>query len=136
LDKSELTQRICYERFKEFVNLNPRERIFFISTCSQTENPYNYYKQMAEAHLLSIRQDSYVIRLPTLIGKGICERMRDDPDNVKIFGEMELMTAENAAEEVLRIVEARPLVRNIRLNGTNVSAKLAKDLIGFGKGNF
>ena len=59
--------------------------------------------------------------------------MRDDPDSIKPIGEMELMTVESAAEEILRIVKDAPSARNINLNGKKVPAELAKDLIMFGK---
>lgn len=130
LDKSEKTQRGCYESFVDFVDKNPQPKIVFTSTYSQTDNPYNHYKQLSEAYLI-IKQNGYSVRLPTLIGKGICMYFRDD--DVEAFGEMELMTVKDAASKVLEFALSNSRLRNFRVYGEKVSAKLAKELITFGK---
>jgi hypothetical protein len=131
LDKSEDVQKKCYGKFKEFVDKNNNSRIIFISTYSQTENYYNFYKQLSESYLVNNTEKGYVIRLPTLIGKGICQKFKEE--NVEAFGEMELMTIEDAAKEILKITESSPLIKNIRVYGDKISARLAKNLILFGK---
>ncbi len=131
-DKSEEIQKSCYEKFKGFINLNKSVKVIFISTYSQTDNPYNYYKQLAEAYLLLNHEKGFVIRLPTLIGKGICEKFKNK--QAEAFGEMELMSVKDAAEKVLEFALSNSRIKNIRIYGDKVSAKLAKDLILFGKG--
>ncbi len=130
--KSEEIQKECYEKFKKFVDENKNVKIVFVSTYSQTENPYNYYKQISEAYLISNHEKGFVIRLPTLIGKGTCEKFRND--EAEAFGEMELMSLINAAEKILEFALSESRIRSIRINGEKVSAKLAKELILFGKG--
>jgi hypothetical protein len=131
LDKSENTQKECYDKLVDFVDKNKDIKIVFISTYSQTENFYNFYKQLSEAYLLTNHKKGYVVRLPTLIGKGICLEFRNEEKQA--FGEMELMTINDAAREILKIAQTDSLVRNFRVKGTIVSAKFVKDLILFGR---
>ena len=131
-EKEKEPQEKEYEKFKRFVDDNLDEKIIFVSTYSEKENYYNYYKQLSEAYLLSNHRRGYVIRLPTLIGKGICETFREG--KAQPYGEIELMTVEEAAEEVMRLVNYEGLVRSFRVKGVVVPAKLVKKLIDFGKG--
>ena len=130
-DKSEETQRNCYEKFKKFTDENKNIKIIFISTYSQTDNPYNYYKQLSEAYLLSNHLTGKVIRFPALIGKGTCEKFKNN--EIEAFGEMELISVRDAAEKVLEFALSKDKIRNLRIYGDKVSAKLAKELILFGK---
>lgn len=136
LDKSEETQKKEYEKFQRFLEEDSSQTssVIFTSTYSQQENPYNYYKQMSEAYLLNNHEKGYVIRLPTLIGKGICQRLKDG--SAKPFGMMELMTIRDAAEGILSTVEEirnkRQRLRNVQIPGEKVSAKLISELIEFG----
>jgi hypothetical protein len=131
LDKSEETQKQCYEKFKNFVDSNQDTKIIFISTYSQKDNYYNHYKQLSEAYLILNHPNGNVIKLPILIGKGICEKFKKN--EAEAFGEMELMSVKDAAEKVLEFALSKDKIRSIRVYGDKVSAKLAKDLILFGK---
>jgi hypothetical protein len=130
LDKTEVIQQECYKKFIDFVDKNRDKKIIFISTYSQTDNFYNYYKQLSEAYLLTNSNNGYVIRLPILLGKGICEKFKNS--EVEAYGEMELMNLEDAAIEILKIIKTKPLIRNFRIKGAILPAKLAKELILFG----
>jgi len=131
LDKSKEPQEKCFEDFKRFADNNFNSRIVFTSTYSQTENYYNFYKQMSEAYLLNNHPDSYVIRLPTLMGKGVFKNFRDN--KVKAVGEIELMTIEDAAKKTMDLTVKGGLIRSIREKGTIIPASLVKELILFGK---
>lgn len=130
-DKSEEVQKRCHRKFIDFVDQNQKTKIVFTSTYSQTENPYNYYKQLSEVYLLDNHKRGYVIRLPILIGKGVCEQFRED--ELEPFGKMELMSLENAAKEVLKVTNTNSKIKSIRATGDIVPARLVKDLILFGK---
>jgi hypothetical protein len=129
-DKSEQIQKECYEKFIHFVEKNKDQRILFVSTYSQTDNHYNYYKQLSEAFLLSNTERGSVIRLPTLIGKGICENFKEGIS--KAYGEMELMSLNDAADAIISEARSDSRIRNIRIYGQKISATLARDLILFG----
>lgn len=129
LDKSKETQRECYETFKRFVDENGGEKIIFISTYSESRNHYTYFKHMSEEYLSKNNSNGYIIRLPNLVGKGICENLRGD---AKPFGEIELMTIEEAAKEVLDFAQPDQSTRNLRVEGTIIPTKLVKKLILFG----
>lgn len=130
-DKSEETQRDCYIKFKDFVDKNQDVKIIFTSTYSEKENYYNYYKQLAEAYLLINHKQGYVVRLSTLIGRGICEKFRNN--EIEAFGEIELMSVEDAAEKVLEFALSDSLVRNFRVYGAIIPARFVKRLIEFGR---
>ena len=122
-DKSEAAQRACYDRFLAFREANPG-RLVFISTSTENDSPYLTYKRKAEPFA------DGVVRLPTLIGRGICERMRDDP-MVDIWGVMELLSVTHAALDVVDYINAeRTDVLSVR--GTMVPASLVAELIRFG----
>jgi hypothetical protein len=135
LDKSEPVQKTCYTKFTDFVRKNKRPKIIFISTYSQTDNFYNYYKQLSEIYLLSHSKTSCVVRLPTIIGKGICESFKTN--NAKPFGEMELLSIEDAARQILDFsLLLNYKVRNFRVYGKKVDAGLVKKLIEYGRGDY
>ncbi len=130
-DKSEEAQKACYLKFKDFVDANPNPKIIFISTYSQTDNPYNYYKHTSESYLLSHNEKGQVIRLPTLIGKGICNKFRNK--EAEPFGEMNLISVEDAAQEIMNFILSNSKVRSITIKGNIISAKSVKRLIEFGR---
>lgn len=131
LDKSEKTQKRCYEKFMKFVDENPNSKIIFISTYSQIKNYYVFYKQLSEAYLLTNNPKGYVIKLPNLIGKGICQKFRDD--ETEAFGEMEIMTIEDAAKSILEFSQYDPLIKIISIKGIQIPANIIKNLILFGR---
>ena len=130
-DKSELVQAREYEKFQEFVAQYANKKIIFISTYSTQENWYNHYKQLAEACLLINCINGYIIRLPTLIGKpldtGILQGFRNG--ETEAYGEMELISIQDAAMEIFRRVTYSGLVRSFRVKGEIASAKLVKELL-------
>ncbi|MDD5650156.1 MAG: hypothetical protein PHF86_07050 [Candidatus Nanoarchaeia archaeon] len=135
LDKSEKTQKEEYNKFKKYLETVKNTPLVFISTYSQQANPYNYYKQLSEAHLISNYENGYVIKLPVILGKGICQKFKDD--EVTPYGEIELITIERAAKSVLSELEEifynAKRIKNIRINGDLVPAELVYQLIQFGK---
>ena len=132
LDKSEETQKKCYQDFREFVDNHKDSKIVFISTYSQAQNNYTLYKQLSESYLISNNEKGYVVRLPNLIGKGICQKIKDNQVE-NIFGEMELMNIKDAAKKVLDFSTSESTIKNISIPGIKIPAHLAKDLILFGK---
>lgn len=135
LDKSEETQKKEFEKFKEFLKNKNDYPLIFISTYSQQNNPYNYYKQLSEAYLINNFSGGYVIRLPVLIGKGICQKLKDN--EAEPYGEIELMSVEKAAKQVIseleQIIIGNKRIQNIQISGDKIPAELAYELIKFGK---
>ena len=131
LDKTEQTQRVCYEKFREFVDQNPDIKIVFTSTYSQTNNPYNHYKRLAEKYLLEHHNNGQIVRLPTLIGKGVFEKFRRN--EIQAFGEMEIMSVQNAARKILTFAASNPRIRNKTIQGVKVPAKIVQELVLFGR---
>lgn len=131
LDKSEEVQKACYNAFTQFVDQHPDTRILFTSTYSQADNPYNYYKQAAEAYLINRHQKGSIIRLPAIVGKGVFERFRTE--DIQPFGEMEIVTLREATEEVLKFLQSGSRIRSTTVRGHMVPANVVKELILFGR---
>jgi len=130
LDKSKETQLNCYNSFVKFVKKNKEEEIVFISTYSEQTNPYTYYKQLAEAYLLSNVTKSKIVKLPVIVGYGICKELQTG--NKSPYGLLELISPEDAAKETLNIAYAPHTENRIfRVKGESISAKLATQLLTF-----
>ena len=127
-------QRECYDKFVRFVD-KCHTRIIFISTYSTQSNYYTFFKQLAEGYILTKTFNGIIIRLPTLIGKGICVLMKQK--KVEPYGEMELMTVDRAAKEIVNIIDSEPAIpveahnRIFRVEGTKIPAKLVYELLTF-----
>jgi len=130
-DKSKEAQKKEYKRFIYFVNQNKDKKIVFISTSSQRDNWYTYYKHLAESHLLSKNKSNVVIRLPSLIGKGVCASFRDE--NIQPYGIIELMSVDDATDAILQKAMVNETIKNYHINGEKISAKNVQQLILFGK---
>ena len=110
---------------------NKDKKIVFISTSSQRDNWYTYYKHLAESHLLSKNKSNVVIRLPSLIGKGVCASFRDE--NIQPYGIIELMSVDDATDAILQKAMVNETIKNYHINGEKISAKNVQQLILFGK---
>ena len=130
LNKEQEVQQDCYNTFVKFVNEHKSDEIVFISTYSEQDSSYTYYKQLAEAYLLLHVPLSKIIKLPIIIGTGICIDLKT---GIKIpYGSLELISPTDAAKEIVLI--ARSLCnrnRVFRITGEIVSAKLATYLLTF-----
>lgn len=129
-DKSEDVQIGEYERFIKFVDKNKTKKIVFISTKKDTCNHYVGYKRAAELYLAAKIKRSIIIRLPNLLGKGICQELKDDTK--KPFGDIEIMTVERACDVIISIIklDCQPMYE---IAGTKISAYLLHSIIQFGK---
>lgn len=136
-DKSEKTQLLEFEKFEKFLSNNKTSKIIFISTLSEAENWYKFYKKKSEDLLLSSTTNSFVVRLPTIIGKGMFQKLKDK--EVKPLGSFKL----NSIEMAVNLIESVALhsssvgsdsiaKREYNLNYEVVSAKIVKSLIDFG----
>tara|TARA_R100000008_G_scaffold40649_1_gene23319 strand:+ start:899 stop:1405 length:507 start_codon:yes stop_codon:yes gene_type:complete len=127
-DRDIETQQGEYAKFKQFVDLHKEGKVIFISTCSQVENYYVHFKQLAEAYMLTNCEDCLCIRLPNLIGpKGILKKLKDgtaDP-----YGKIELMTVDTAAKKILELTEYSGPLKSISLKGEEISAIIINEIL-------
>jgi len=129
LDKTEITQKKEYEKFKNFVNAHQDKKIIFVSSSSKRETSYLKYKHLSESYLLFKCDNGLIIRLPTIIGKGICEKLKYN--EVKPYGIMELLSCRAAAKKILEYVKYNGMRKNITIEGEKISAELAHKLLQF-----
>jgi hypothetical protein len=127
----EKIQKNCLTKFKAFVDSNKDNKIVFISTYSQQNNLYNLYKQKAEGYLLSNHDHGIIIKLPVLLGKGICQDLKDK--TVSPYGNIELMTLKEAAISIISIASTTGNNRNriFRIEGSHVPATLIHAIMHF-----
>ena len=123
-------QKECLDKFKLFVDNNQHSKIIFTSTYSEQNNLYNLYKQKAEGYLLSNHDNGFIIKLPVLLGKGICQKLKDNKTTP--YGSVELMTLQEAASAIIRIAIKNAYVNRVfRLHGTHIPATLVHALLHF-----
>ena len=130
LNKEQDVQQVCYDTFVKFVNEHKNDEIVFISTYSEQNNWYTYYKQLAESYLLLHVPLSKIIKLPIIIGTGICIDLKT---STKLpYGSLELISSTDAAKETVTIART-PNTENrvFRIRGEIISAKLATHLLTF-----
>ena len=133
-DKSKNTQKKEFDKFVNFVrNQKQNSKIVFISTSSTKDNWYNYYKHLSEAYLLSNTINGIVIRLPTLVGKGIFEKLKNE--SAKPFGSFSIATIDDAVEFIQSRIFIDSIIKIHTLQSETISAKIVNELIKFGKNN-
>ena len=122
------TQEEEYKKFIEFVKQHKSDRVVLISTYSENESYYVYYKQMSEAYLIQNCQDCLVIRLPSLVGdKGILKRLKEG--SAAPYGKIEFLTLKGASKKIVKLLQYDGLVRSFTLRGEEISAVLVDELI-------
>lgn len=125
-DKSESAQRDCYNLFVKFVEERKDDRIVFISTASTTEDNYVLHKQLAEAYLISNVEDCLIIRLPTLIGKGVIQKFKQGELNP--FGSMRLASLETSCKYIIKLINYPGPLKIKTLEAPSVPASLVKEI--------
>ena len=125
------TQEHEYKNFIETVKkYKDKGRIVLISTCSQNDNYYVHFKQRAEAYMISHIEDCLVIRLPNLIGnKGILRKLKER--SVTPYGEIEFLTLESAANQIVDLVSYKGAVKSFSLKGETISATLISNILEY-----
>jgi len=130
LKKEQSIQQDCYNKFVKFVDQHKNDEIVFISTYSEKDNSYTYYKQLAESYLLVHTKLSKVVKLPIIIGNGICRDLKTGKNEP--YGLLELISVEDAAKEISLIAQNHHNQNRVfRIQGETVLAKLATQLLTF-----
>jgi hypothetical protein len=128
-DPSKDAQEREYWKFIEYVEKHEDEKIVFISTKQGKQEHYLLNKLKAEIYLLEKVRGGRIIRIPKLIGKGICADYRDS--KILPFNEIEeIMTPEDAAAEIMDVLNSDNKMNVI--NGTLIDKRTIYDLIQFG----
>ena len=128
-DPSEEAQRNEYDKFVKFVEVYKDDTIYFISTKQGREIHYLHYKLKSELYLIENVKNGHIIRIPKLVGKGICADFRDK--KIKPFNELEdIITPEEAAMEILCLLDTNYVMNYVV--GDLVNKKTIYSLIQFG----
>jgi len=135
VDKSIDTQQKEYEKFIKFIDNQTYNKLIFISTRSQNETWYTWFKQKAESYLMqNCENNCMILRLPTFIGKP-CKLFEL---NATAWGMVELISIETAANEILRhsqkeVGRGKKVIYDIK--GEVISAQLVLDILKTQKSN-
>lgn len=132
LDKSQSVQLIQQKKFLQSLQKNKGKKIIFISTRSKRDDFYVKRKRRSQQRRL--RYDSKIIRLPALIGKGICTKLLKN--QVKPYGRVQLMSIQDRRFRIMQYIKYRDnswqSVPNImQAQGQWISRKLLKNIIDF-----
>ena len=126
-DKSRKAQQSEYNKFVKFVLNNKDNKIIFISTNSQKDNWYNYYKHLSEAFLITNGEKHVIIRLPTLIGKGVFLKLKKE--EIHPYGFFNLMSIEKAAEIIIDKIFYEGKIKSFHIIGETISAENIKKIL-------
>jgi len=106
------------------------KKFVFISTKSKSINYYTEYKKLAETLVEEVCKSYLIIRLPNLLGKGICSRFKEEKDILAI-GQIELLTIDDAIKLIINNIKYNSN-SIVELQGTNIDASLLQNIIKFG----
>jgi hypothetical protein len=127
-DKSEEAQLAEYVKFVNFVDNNKNKRIIFISTKSEKDSWYVYYKQMSESYLLQNSKDCLILRFPTIVGsKGTILLLKQK--KIQPYGIMELMSLEEVATKIIDTINYNGKSKILSFEGQKISAVLANEIL-------
>jgi len=131
LDKSLYTQKNEFEKlYKYLINRKEDKKFVFISTKSKSINYYTEYKKLAETLVEEVCKSYLIIRLPNLLGKGICSRFKEEK-NILAIGQIELLTIDDAIKLIINNIKYNSN-SIVELQGTNIDASLLQNIIKFG----
>lgn len=125
-DKRFEVQNECLDNFVKYVLTNQGEKIIFISTKSKDVNNYTKFKLLAENFLINNSNNYLIIRLPNILGKGICNRFITEP-NIKPFGRIELITLNEAYNKICLSLDAMNSI--VEIHGEMISANLVREML-------
>jgi len=131
-DKSEVTQLKEYEKFRDFVNNNHKEKIVFISTVCPVMGSYLKYKMLSEIYLWDICEQGKVIRLPAYVGKGGLYKRCKKRIKPK-FGKIQLSTLDHVSDLLLNSLFSSRRLEIIE--GDCISVDIIYGLIQYGVKN-
>lgn len=101
LDKSYKTQKQEFTKLKNFLDSHDGKRkIIFISTKIKSKSHYYKFKIKAEKLIKKNSSNNLIIRLPSLIGKGIFDKL--SKKLVKPFGIIEFVSIEEACDFIVK----------------------------------
>tara|TARA_R110000744_G_scaffold53912_3_gene114803 strand:- start:263 stop:763 length:501 start_codon:yes stop_codon:yes gene_type:complete len=127
-DKSKSIQKREYEKFVNFLKREPEDnKIVFISTNSQKDSWYVYYKHLSEAFLLTNREKCVIIRLPTLIGKGVFPLLKSGELQPEDF--FNLISIDKAVKIILEKTKNNNIVKSFHVIGETISAESVKNIL-------
>ncbi len=129
LDKDEKIQVQEVKQFILFVNKHKAEKIVFISTKAINNNPYVRCKRYAEEYLQKNSNTYKIIRLPNILGRGICQKLKDK--TVKPYGDIELIDLWKACEYIEGSILDKRINQTYEVPGTIIPAELLYKIIQF-----
>ena len=127
LDKSALVQAEEVKKFKKYLSKSDK-KVIFISTTTQEDTSYLRCKRAAEELVLTHSEDNLVIRLPSIIGKGVFEGLREN--NLQPYGIVRFVSLPEATVFILNSIGMSGI---IECPSWAVSAATLVDLMEFCK---
>jgi len=129
LDKSSLVQKREYYKFINYLADVPASRkVIFISTTSQNDTSYVYYKRRAEQEILQKTQNSLVIRFPCIIGRGVFSEFINQ--TIEPYGIVDFLTIDECCDFLMESLDCTGIVEP---KSWKISAKALVELVDYVK---
>ncbi len=125
------SQKKCVEETKRMIEKNKDKTFVFISTLSKGGNEYVKAKREAEKVVAEMAKKFVIIRLPHIVGKGLTDKFLFD--DAEPYGEMELLSINDAAQSIKNILESKEKNETVSVHGNIVPAKLYKSILSYSK---
>lgn len=127
-DSEEEFQRKEFEKFQKFVTSTEQtSKIIFISTNSKRGTYYTHYKELAESYLLYHHSNSYILKFPLFVGKGVIKKIKDGEMNP--YGIMEIITLDNVVKEVKNCIFRTGMKRIFTIEGEKIAAETVAEIL-------
>ena len=127
-DKSKEIQFLEYEKFLKFVDNNKNNKIIFISTKSEKDSWYVYYKQLSESYLIQNCENCLIFRFPTIVGyKGTIQLLKKQ--EIEPYGIMELMSLDNVCKNIINNLDYCGKSRILSFDGEKITAYLTSEIL-------
>jgi hypothetical protein len=127
-DKSKNIQLNEYNKFKRFVDDKKNSKIIFISTKSEKNSWYVFYKQLSESYLMQNCDSSLILRFPTIAGtKGTLQSLKYK--KIKPYGIMELISLNNVADNIINSLSYEGISKIITFDGQRITASLVCQIL-------
>lgn len=127
LDKSKDTQLSELKKFKSYLNsVKSSRKVIFISTSVEIKSYYLKCKRLAENLLKESRNENLIIRLPSLIGKGVFTKLfKNEADP---YGTIEFTTTELASRYIVNNINVTGL---LTMSGWTCKAEAVYEIMQF-----
>jgi hypothetical protein len=125
--EEEFIQQKEYLKLVTFSRDNPNTKIIFISTNSNRPTFYTYYKEQAEAYLISYHRSCVILKFPVFIGNGVIKKLKTG--ELKPYGVTEVITLDKVVNTIADYIEYNDKKRVFSIEGEKIEAATIVEIL-------